>query len=478
MIRRYVWSLPVAVLLLCAVCPAGFAGNGPAPDAPPSRWFHVERVIDAGDASIDRLLINGPPEPPIGFHRPSVELPDSSADRGLVTISVPAYNWSFGCSATSAAMIAAYYDRIAYPDIYTGPTNGGIMPINNSSWPDWVDGNGATRHQCPLSASHNGLDGRVTRGNVDDYWDYYGQAGPDPYDGNWTEHTLCDCTGDFMKTNKWFAAQGYNVDGGTTFYNFSLGAPLSAAQMEGYGIHIYDGGYGLKLFYESRGYTVDTMYNQYILGYNGNVQGFTWAQYMAEIDAGRPVMVHVTGHTMVGVGYDDTSGQLMYIHDTWDYSTHTMTWAGSYSGMTHYGVTIVQLGLTTLVELTSFAAKTSGDHVLLEWETATELDNAGFLLWRCETKEGEYKRINKQLIPAEGGVSWGATYEFADDRVVSGRTYYYKLEDVNFAGDGTLHGPVSARVRPLDEVSDVVSSPGHRQEPALPAMTRSPEQQY
>jgi Divergent InlB B-repeat domain/Fibronectin type III domain len=43
---------------------------------------------------------------------------------------------------------------------------------------------------------------------------------------------------------------------------------------------------------------------------------------------------------MVGVGYNDTN-QTMYIHDTWDYSTHTMTWNGSYSGMDMYAVSIV-----------------------------------------------------------------------------------------------------------------------------------------
>ena len=39
--------------------------------------------------------------------------------------------------SVSAAMIAAYYDRTKYPKMYTGPTNGGVMPPNNSTtyWP-------------------------------------------------------------------------------------------------------------------------------------------------------------------------------------------------------------------------------------------------------------------------------------------------------------------------------------------------------
>jgi len=147
-----------------------------------------------------------------------------------------------------------------------------------------------------------------------------------------------------MKTNKWFAGRGFNTDGGTVFYNFTDGSPLSWTAMEGAGIHIYDGGYGLKLFYESRGYTVINMYNQYILGQGTSpALGFTYDQFKTEIDAGRPVMIHLEGHTIVGFGYDDDTTDLMYIHDTWDYLDHTMTWGGTYSGMQHKGVTIVQL---------------------------------------------------------------------------------------------------------------------------------------
>ena len=76
-----------------------------------------------------------------------------------------------------------------------------------------------------------------------------------------------------------------------------------------------------------------------IAGYPGVVTGFTFAQYKAEIDAGRPVLIHVEGHTMVGLGYDDT-GSTVYLHDTWDYATHSMTWGGTYSGMQQWGVTV------------------------------------------------------------------------------------------------------------------------------------------
>ncbi len=131
-----------------------------------------------------------------------------------------------------------------------------------------------------------------------------------------------------------------NTDGSTTFYNYTNGAPLY--DYTGCEPDRRDGCHGLRLFAESRGYTVDTNFSQYIYGYDGNTQGFTFDDFKAEIDAGRPVLIQIEGHTMLGYGYDDT-GSTIYIHDTWNYSDHSMTWGGAYSGMTHYGVAVVRL---------------------------------------------------------------------------------------------------------------------------------------
>ena len=342
--RRFVVFL-AAVLTSAVVFSGGplVQGQASSQDETTTRvypYYTVHTIMQKGTA-IDEVIINGPPEPPPGTFRSFVaELPQPDQAQGINSLSnVPAFTWSFGCSATSAAMIAGYYDRTTYPNMYTGPTNGGVMPMDNSSWPDWYDGS-AWRNQCPLSATHKGLDGRATRGHVDDYWIAYGRTDPDPFIGHWAQHAYGDCTADYMKTNQ--SSYG-NSDGATTFWNYSSGSPLSWSDLESSGHQTNDGGYGLKLFYESRGYTVADMYNQYIKGRGTNpALGFTYAQYKAEIDAGRPVMIQLAGHTVVGVGYDDSANRL-YIHDTWDYSTHTMTWGGTYAGMQQYGVTIVCL---------------------------------------------------------------------------------------------------------------------------------------
>jgi biopolymer transport protein ExbB len=101
-------------------------------------------------------------------------------------------------------------------------------------------------------------------------------------------------------------------------------------------------------------------------------------------------------------------------------------------------------GESTLVELSYFRAKPLNSAVLLAWATQTELDNEGFNILRGEEQDGEYLRISPYLIPARGLAGFGAEYSYTDYDVENGVTYYYLLEDIDFYGKSTLHGPVSA----------------------------------
>jgi hypothetical protein len=98
----------------------------------------------------------------------------------------------------------------------------------------------------------------------------------------------------------------------------------------------------------------------------------------------------------------------------------------------------------TAITLLSFTAQAGTDHVTLAWQTGSEVDNAGFNLWRAMAEDGPYTKLNKALIPAEGDPESGASYTYTDADVVKGVTYYYKLEDVDVHGVSTFHGPVSA----------------------------------
>lgn len=314
-----------------------------------SKYYTLNELTLSSGTIIEENIINGPPTPPLGFdvQRQSVSLPTPDIAAGTNVLPVPGFSWVFGCSAVSGAMIAGYYDRTGYPNMYTGPANGGVMPLNNSTtyWPTWSDGY-TTYPNCPLIASKNGVDGRVVKGSIDDYWVKYDSTADDPYiTGAWAQHTWGTAIGDYMYTSQ--SANG-NTDGSTMFYNYSSATPLSCSTMASGGYK--DGTLGRKLFYEARGYTVTDCYNQKTD--NQYAGGFSFTQFKAEIDAGRPVLLNLAGHSIVGVGYDDSTNTV-YIHDTWDYNNHTMTWGGSYSGMDLLSVSIVNLSpVTTTKTLT------------------------------------------------------------------------------------------------------------------------------
>ena len=100
--------------------------------------------------------------------------------------------------------------------------------------------------------------------------------------------------------------------------------------------------------------------------------------------------------------------------------------------------------MPTSVGLLSFSAVVDGSSVVLAWETATEVDNLGFNLYRAESFLGERLQLNAELIPSLApGNPLGAMYEFTDTTVSAPHLYYYWLEDVDVYGRTGLYGPVS-----------------------------------
>ena len=291
-------------------------------------------------------------KPPKKYDK-SAALTDKDMMSSVQLEDVPAYNWSFGCSPTSAAMYAAYYDNLpGFGNVYTGPTNGGVMPMDNSTWPD-VFINGENRHQCPLSATRNGLDGRTLRGHVDDYWIHSGNEDNDPYITNgWTEHEYGDCLADYMGTSQ---SENNLSDGGTWFYFYSDGSRRYNEDLSN--VTYEDGCHGIREFFEARGYNVTDNYNQTIAGYEGNTNGFTYEQFKEEIDNGNPVIINVVGHTMLATGYNDSDNSII-IHNTWDYNDYSMQWGGSYEGMEHYMVSVIHL--ETVEQENSFTISNEG----------------------------------------------------------------------------------------------------------------------
>jgi hypothetical protein len=101
----------------------------------------------------------------------------------------------------------------------------------------------------------------------------------------------------------------------------------------------------------------------------------------------------------------------------------------------------------TAIELASFSAIREGSTVSLVWETAVEIDNAGFNLYRAAAPNAPLVKINEQLIAATGS---GSQYSFSD--VVDSSEYYYVLEDIDTSGVATRHVPLARVAQSLDRL--------------------------
>ncbi len=96
------------------------------------------------------------------------------------------------------------------------------------------------------------------------------------------------------------------------------------------------------------------------------------------------------------------------------------------------------------VDLASFTAAAAPEGVTLAWQTVSEMDNAGFNVYRSESDAGPWVKLTETLIPAAApGSAEGQAYTWTDTTAQAGLTYFYQLEDIALSGATTLHAPVS-----------------------------------
>jgi hypothetical protein len=153
-----------------------------------------------------------------------------------------------------------------------------------------------------------------------------------------------------------------------------------------------------------------------------------------------------------------TSGTTQTLRGIWGSSGSDVFAVGNSGTILHYDGTVTTTSTVlptttssttttippTVVSLIDFNAIPGNRMVTLVWSTESEIDNAGFNLYRSTSEDGDYTKINTSLIPAQGSSTQGASYEFTDTDVRNRKTYYYRLEDIDLNGQSTMHGLVSA----------------------------------
>ncbi len=86
------------------------------------------------------------------------------------------------------------------------------------------------------------------------------------------------------------------------------------------------------------------------------------------------------------------------------------------------------------VTLSHFRADHTNTGVVLKWATESEIDNAGFYIYRSETKNGEFKAVNPTMIQGAGTTGERNEYTWTDTTAKPNTIYYYRIEDVSHAG--------------------------------------------
>jgi hypothetical protein len=94
------------------------------------------------------------------------------------------------------------------------------------------------------------------------------------------------------------------------------------------------------------------------------------------------------------------------------------------------------------VELTSFLANASENNVILNWNTATELNNSGFEVER-KTAKSEYERVG--FVSGHGTTTEANSYSFVDTKLSMGK-YTYRLKQLDYDGTYAYSGEVTVEV--------------------------------
>jgi len=259
---------------------------------------------------------------------------------------VPEAEYMYGCVPTAVGMLLGYYDLYGYrgtalTDVIDGTvalksrgTDGSIYNMNAF---DTVLGRAiATEEYVYRFYSHDDI-GTLTA--ISPAYDYTPTTPQEelPYsfaeDGVSMNTSVWNCLADYLGTGQYWRGNGnlsttnsyctledllgYDfivpINDGTTFKEIDY---KNTAMLYGLDLYVKDKGYSLD--YEITGaYPVDVA--------GGD---FTFADYMAEIDAGRPVIVSIQGHAMVGYGYNADTYEIIF-DDCYNHDQR-MKWNGTY----------------------------------------------------------------------------------------------------------------------------------------------------
>lgn len=169
----------------------------------------------------------------------------------------------------------------------------------------------------------------------------------------------------------------------------------------------------------------------------------TFSYRDAELNGNAEANLHLYKSSDAGVHWTDMGG-------TVNTSNNTIL-LSSIDGFSWW--TAVEAGATLPVELLTFDGKWNNNSIDLSWSTATETNNAGFILYRSSDN------LNFSVvaeIEGAGNSNSLKNYQFSDNSVEKGISYFYYLIDKSF--DGLENKSYTIAVVPKTDESELISN--------------------
>ena len=110
--------------------------------------------------------------------------------------------------------------------------------------------------------------------------------------------------------------------------------------------------------------------------------------------------------------------------------------------------------ITLPVVFSSLSAEANKAGVIIKWKTTHEIDNAGFNVLRSSSSDGDYVKLNRELIEGQGTSAIPRDYQYIDSDVIAGKTYYYRVESLDLSGDSS-----ASRLISLEVTEDALNPP-------------------
>ncbi|MCK5145852.1 T9SS type A sorting domain-containing protein [bacterium] len=98
--------------------------------------------------------------------------------------------------------------------------------------------------------------------------------------------------------------------------------------------------------------------------------------------------------------------------------------------------------ISLAVSMSSISAEITDEGLTLHWRTESELDCAGFHIWRRNENSDTFVCLTSELILARGSGSEAVEYKYVDITAKPGKIYIYQIEEHEQNGQKYLHNPV------------------------------------